>query len=836
LIKEPQNMEGEERVRSGVGRKRIRRAAGLLGVPAVGLVIAQMVMAAPPTADFTISDGIPEIGESVSFSATVTDDPGDTHSYLWDFGDGTTSTSENPSHSYTAAGAKTVTLTVTDSAAPPEQTVVSHGLRVNAPPTPVFGFTPLNPNPGQIVQFTSTSSDPEGPVLHGWDLDNDGAFDDGTDPSETTSFNSGGNHTVRLRVTDSDGVQRTIAQTLSVFTNAPPAASFTFSGTSSVTPSVPDVNETVNFVSTSTDLNGDGTIRRMDWDIDNDGEFDDGSGSTLARQFSTAGQKTVGLRVEDSSGATDQVTQTLRVNALPTAAINISNAEREPGQNRTVPLAGQDFTFTSAGVPAIPGSSPATGCSPLPGTPASVGSSDAEGSPSAYEWDLDDDQLYGTEDTPAEPTGATAPSPADGYPAGQRTVGLRVTDSDGARATARLPFRVNAAPTPNFLIEPITPVINQTTTFSSTSSDPDASDTAAALTYSWDLDNDGTFCESGESGPSVSRAFPTASMNPGHPVTLRVTDTGGITRPWTRSIVVQNTIPNGAIAFSPAAPLPGQAITFNGSATSPTGKAIASMEWDFDFNPSEQFSSHVAGTSVTHGFPSAGPKSIALRVTEAGGGFAIVTGTVVVNAPPRAGIGVAPGNPFTGEPVTLSSASGDPDGPLVAQDWDLDNDGAFDDASGHVVSTAFQTPGPKTVRLRVTDSRGAVAIASGSIDVRARPLVVLSGVVIGIKGSVRGRFTRLRRLSVRAPVGAVVTVRCKGKGCPKRAVKRGTGGVVRFKALERRLRARTKVIITVTRPGFIGKHTTYTMRRGRGPKRVDLCLVPGATRASSCPS
>ena len=149
---------------------------------------------------------------------------------------------------------------------------------------------------------------------------------------------------------------------------------------------------------------------------------------------------------------------------------------------------------------------------------------------------------------------------------------MRVTDSDGAQRTATLAFRVNAAPTPRFLIEPLTPVINETTTFSSTSSDPDPEDSASALSYSWDLDSDGVYCELGEVGLTASRVFPTANMTPGHPVTLRVTDTGGITRTLTRPAVVQATIPNGGISFAPTAPLPGQAVTFTGSASSPTGK------------------------------------------------------------------------------------------------------------------------------------------------------------------------------------------------------------------------------------------------------------------------
>ena len=51
-----------------------------------------------------------------TFSSVGTADPnGDPITYLWNFGDGTaTSTTANPSHTYLAAGTYTVTLTVTD--------------------------------------------------------------------------------------------------------------------------------------------------------------------------------------------------------------------------------------------------------------------------------------------------------------------------------------------------------------------------------------------------------------------------------------------------------------------------------------------------------------------------------------------------------------------------------------------------------------------------------------------------------------------------------------------------------------------------------------------------
>ncbi|TQV87605.1 collagenase [Aliikangiella coralliicola] len=52
---------------------------------------------------------------SVSFSSNgSSDSDGSIASYLWDFGDGSSSTDANPSHTYTSANTYTVTLTVTD--------------------------------------------------------------------------------------------------------------------------------------------------------------------------------------------------------------------------------------------------------------------------------------------------------------------------------------------------------------------------------------------------------------------------------------------------------------------------------------------------------------------------------------------------------------------------------------------------------------------------------------------------------------------------------------------------------------------------------------------------
>ena len=64
----------------------------------------------PPTADFSwIASGL-----NVDFTDLSLDNDGYISSWLWDFGDGNTSTLQNPSHSYADDGTYSVTLTVTD--------------------------------------------------------------------------------------------------------------------------------------------------------------------------------------------------------------------------------------------------------------------------------------------------------------------------------------------------------------------------------------------------------------------------------------------------------------------------------------------------------------------------------------------------------------------------------------------------------------------------------------------------------------------------------------------------------------------------------------------------
>ncbi len=69
----------------------------------------------PLVANFTFSPGTPIINEAVQFSDTTAPSQGaQIQSWGWNFGDGTTSQAQNPTHTYTRAGNFTVELTVGD--------------------------------------------------------------------------------------------------------------------------------------------------------------------------------------------------------------------------------------------------------------------------------------------------------------------------------------------------------------------------------------------------------------------------------------------------------------------------------------------------------------------------------------------------------------------------------------------------------------------------------------------------------------------------------------------------------------------------------------------------
>jgi PKD repeat protein len=98
----------------------------------------QVAAPVPPTADFS---GTPLAGEAPLVVAFTDLSTGNATSWLWSFGDGTTSTARHPSHTYTSAGVYTVQLTASNVAG--GTTKVRSGYVSVSPPVPRQTFVPV---------------------------------------------------------------------------------------------------------------------------------------------------------------------------------------------------------------------------------------------------------------------------------------------------------------------------------------------------------------------------------------------------------------------------------------------------------------------------------------------------------------------------------------------------------------------------------------------------------------------------------------------------------------------------------------------------------------------
>jgi hypothetical protein len=225
---------------------------------------------------------------------------------------------------------------------------------------------------------------------------------------------------------------------------------------------------------------------------------------------------------------------------------------------------------------------------------------------------------------------------------------------------------------------------------------------------------------------------------------------------------------------------------------------------------------------------------------------------------PLTGFANFPQTGVAGQQITFVYSPIDPGGSDGFR-WDLNGDGRFEDAEGPTAFTTFGVPGTFPVSLRVTDqTTGAVSTGTQLVSVVApgtpvkltnvppKPRLMSPFPVVRITGKVTRKGARIKRLTVRAPYGSTVAVRCRGRSCPFRRSNRTlklTGSAkapaktIRVRKLERRLlRDGSSIKVLVSKPGEIGKYTRFRIRGGKPPVRSDLCLLPGSTVPKECPS
>src|SRR5207247_9182644 len=133
----------------------------------------------------------------------------------------------NPSHTYSAAGSYTVTLTVKDNQNA-SSSPVSHTVQVNAPNQPPSAAFTFN-CPGLGCSFSDQSSDPDGSVTS-WQWTFGDATTGSTAQNPSHTYSAGGSYTVTLTVKDNQNASSSpVSHTVQVSPlNQPPTAAFTF--------------------------------------------------------------------------------------------------------------------------------------------------------------------------------------------------------------------------------------------------------------------------------------------------------------------------------------------------------------------------------------------------------------------------------------------------------------------------------------------------------------------------------------------------------------------------------------------------------------------------------
>lgn len=279
------------------------------------------------------------IDEIINFDSNGSvDSDGSIVDYSWNFGDGTTGTGANPSHSYTNANNYTVTLTVTD-----DKGAIGSA---TAPVTISSGASLEIVNGGSksgLTESTSQTTDsyfihvPVGATnlvmsINGGSGDADLFIKQGTAPSASNydcrPYRSGNNETCTVSA-PAAGIWYMNVNAYSAFANVTLAASFDEGqGTPNVAPVV-HINGPYTAVegvpvsfSSAGSYDSDGSIAIYNWN------FGDGTSSSLANPSHTyisASNYTVSLSITDNQGLTETATTTANINATTTPDGNVAD-------------------------------------------------------------------------------------------------------------------------------------------------------------------------------------------------------------------------------------------------------------------------------------------------------------------------------------------------------------------------------------------------------------------------------------------------------------------------------------------------------------------------------
>lgn len=275
----------------------------------------------PVIVDFSVGEGDP--GEPIPYFVSATDVAADTISYSWDFGDGSSgSTEPSGTHVFAEAGAYTVTVTVSDE----DGGVTRRSVTVPIGDVEIVLDSIPVPDPideGDTIEITANATSFAGlPLTYTWDPG------DGSDPipGETLvhTYRVDGVYTATVTVTDGENV---VTGTVDITVrNVPPQP-----GAVSL-PTEANEGDTVVFFFPATDPGDDVLV--WTWRVDGQVQADE-TGDTFEFFAPDNGIYDIEVVVSDGSGGTASAAVSLVVANVPPTGVISGDSDDSDGQTLT---------------------------------------------------------------------------------------------------------------------------------------------------------------------------------------------------------------------------------------------------------------------------------------------------------------------------------------------------------------------------------------------------------------------------------------------------------------------------------------------------------------------
>ena len=632
----------------------------------------------PPNADYSFNPSEPLRNELVQFVDQSTDSDGIISNWVWNFGDGHSSSEKNPTHIYNYNGKYTVSLTVIDNYG--KRNAVSYDIKVgNIKPVASFSYIPDNPSFRDTISFIDQSTDSDGTITSWhWDF-GDGTISNLKNP--THKYDNSGYYKVTLTATDDKDESNSNINYIYINPNKNPNADII--GSYRGRP-----NQEITF-DASASIDSDGTIEHYRWDFENDGIYDTDwlEISQITHSYSNIGVILVKVQVKDNDGGLDTDTAVVIItNNYP--PISIPGGPYRAKVNRKIIFNGSD-------------------------------SYDSDGSIVGYRWDFENDGIYDT---------AWLDYSTYNYSytiSGNYIVGLEVKDNEGAKKhnTGYVIITDNIAPVANAGGSYYGKTEENIILDASSSYDLDGT----IVGYRWDFNSDGTYDTKWDPSTSVSHVFNSDGI---HTVILQIKDDDDYKDTDNANVVISKNLPPVADAGGPYSANTNQYVVFDGSNSYDTNGTITGYRWDFEndgiydtdwsMNPSEIYIYNIAGEYTV---------KLLVRDDDGTTDYDFSTVTVTMNQVPVAD----PGGPYlsyVNTPITFDgSGSYDPDGRIIGYRWDFNSDSIYD--TNWILygpSYSYSKAGIYTATLEVIDDDGEHNFGTTTVTIKSNdPPVAIAG-------------------------------------------------------------------------------------------------------------